>query len=128
METNKKKILLNTVFWGSMLWLFGYILGMIFFALVPKDVIGWYILPFGVIVTLWVLFKKIERESFGCYVGLGVIWMIMAIALDYVFIVKLLKSVGYYKLDVYAYYLLTFLLPVIVGWYKFKKESFLSPK
>jgi len=53
-----------------------------------------------------------------CYVGLGVIWTIIAVALDYVFIVKMLNSPDYYKLDVYSYYILAFSLPVIVGWYK----------
>jgi hypothetical protein len=127
-EINKRKIFLNTIFWGFALWLFGYILGFAFFALVPQEMIGWFILPFGVIFTLWILFKKIKRESFFCYVGLGVIWTIMAIALDYVFIVKLLKSGDYYKIDVYFYYILTFALPVIVGLYQKNKGQFLKNK
>lgn len=123
METNKGKIFLNTVFWGFILWLFGYILGIVFFAFVPKDAIGWFVLPLGVIFTLWVLFKKIERESFGCYIGLGIFWVIIAVVLDYFFIVELFKSTDYYKLDVYVYYILTFVLPVIAGWYKFNKSE-----
>lgn len=121
METNKGKIFLNTVLWGFALWLFGYILGFIFFAFVPKDSLGWYILPFGIIATLWVLFKKIHREKFGCYVGLGFVWTIMAIVLDYFFLVKMLSAVNYYKIDVYIYYILTLALPIAVGWYKFNK-------
>ena len=120
MPADKKKILLNTLFWGFILWLFGYVLGFTFFAFVPKDMIGWAIMPFGVAFTLWVLFKKIVREEQMCYFGLGLIWTIMAIVLDYAFMVKLLKPAGYYKLDVYLYYALTFLLPLAVGWYKFK--------
>lgn len=118
METNKNKIFLNTIFWGFILWLFGYFLGIIFFAFIPKEIIGWYIMPLGALATLWVLFKKIKRESFGCYIGLGVVWMIIAMALDYAFIVKLFKSVDYYKSDVYLYYVLTLILPLLVGWYK----------
>jgi hypothetical protein len=117
---DKKRIFLNTILWGFLLWLFGYILGMLFFVFIPKDILGWAIMPFGIAATLWVLFKKIERESLGCYIGLGVIWTIMAIALDYVFLVKLLKATDYYKLDVYLYYFLTLALPIAVGWYKFK--------
>ncbi|MFA6160607.1 MAG: hypothetical protein WCT54_02945 [Patescibacteria group bacterium] len=115
---NKRKIFLNTIFWGFVLWLFGYILGIVFFAFVPKEVIGWYIMPLAIIFTLWVLFKKIKRESFKCYVGLGVIWTIMAVILDYIFLVKLLQATDYYKPDIYLYYILTFSLPVAVGWYK----------
>jgi hypothetical protein len=122
-QASKGKIFLNTVFWGFILWLFGYILGFIFFPFVPKESIGWYIMPFGVIATLWVLLKKIKREEFGCYVGLGVIWTIMAIVLDYVFLVKMLKATDYYKLDVYIYYILTFVLPIVVGWYRLKRTQ-----
>jgi len=120
MPQNKIKIFLNTIFWGLILWLFGYVLGIIFFFFVAKELIGWFILPLGVLVTLWVLFKKIKRESFVFYIGLGVIWVIIAILLDYVLIVRLFNSADYYKLDVYVYYLLTIVLPIIVGWYKFK--------
>ena len=123
METNKRKIFLNTIFWGFVLWLFGYILGFVFFAFAPKDLIGWYIMPFGIIATLWVLFKKIKREKFTCYFGLGIIWTTMAIVLDYFFLVKLLKVTDYYKLDVYIYYILTLIIPIVVGWYKFKKTK-----
>lgn len=124
METNKGKIFLNTIFWGLILWIFGYVLGLIFFVFVPKEIIGWFILPFGVIAALWVLFKKIKRDSFGCYVGVGIFWVIIAVILDYVFIVKLFKSTDYYKPDVYFYYILTFILPVAVGWYKKIKGQF----
>jgi len=121
MKTNKGKIFLNTVFWGFILWFFGYILGILFFAFVPKELIGWYIMPIALIVTLWVLLKKIKRDSLTCYIGLGVIWTIMAIVLDYFFLVKLFKTVGYYKIDVYIYYFLTLVLPIFVGLYKFNK-------
>jgi len=117
----KKQILLSNIFWGFILWLFGYILGIVFFGFVPKELIGFYILPIGTASTLWVLFKKIKREAFLCYIGVGVFWTLIAVALDYFFIVKLFNSVDYYKPDVYLYYTLTFFLPVLVGWYKKSK-------
>lgn len=118
-ETNNTKIFLNTVSWGFVLWLFGYILGFIFFAFMPKDLLGWFIMPFGIALTLWVLFKRIRREMFLCYFGIGLIWTVMAIVLDYIFLVKMLNALDYYKLDVYLYYILTFTLPPLVGWFKF---------
>jgi len=118
---NKKQIFVNTISWGFILWLFGYILGIVLFAFVPKDQIGLYITPIAVVFTLWVLIKKIKREQFLCYFGLGLIWTVMAATLDYIFIVKLFKSADYYKPDVYLYYVLTFVLPLIVGWYKKSK-------
>ena len=104
-----KQLFLNTVLWGLALWFFGYILGFIFFAFVPQDLLGWAIMPFGVATTLWVLTKKVARKEFKCYLGLAIFWTLIAIIFDYLFIVKLLNSTNYYKPDVYVYYLLTFL-------------------
>ena len=123
LKIDKMKIMLNTLFWGFIIWFFGYILGFVFYAFVPKNLIGWFVMPLGLVFTLCVLFKKIKREEFMCYIGLGVIWTILAVALDYVFLVKLLSATDYYKLDVYMYYILTFVLPIIVGAYKFKKSK-----
>jgi hypothetical protein len=118
-ETNFK-VFLNTVFWGFVLWLIGYILGFIFFAFVSKDIIGWYILPIGVVITFWVLFKKIARKEFKCYFGIAIFWTLIAIIFDYLFIVKLLNSQDYYKFDVYLYYCVTFILPILAGLYKIR--------
>jgi len=117
----KKQIIINNVFWGFILWLSGYILGIVLFPFVPKDQIGFYILPLGTALTLWVLLKKINRDMFLCYFSVSVFWTMIAIILDYLFIVKLFTSTDYYKPDVYLYYLLTFLLPILVGLYKRSK-------
>jgi hypothetical protein len=120
MNQEMRKIFFNTILWGFLLWLFGYVLGIVFFAFVPAAMLGWAIMPFGIAATLWVLFKKIERKQFTCYIGLGVLWTLMAIVLDYVFLVSLLQPVHYYKPDVFLYYALTLVLPIAVGWYKFR--------
>jgi hypothetical protein len=121
MAINRVQIFINTVFWGLILWIFGYVLGIVFFSLVPKDLIGFFILPLGVAFTMWVLLKKIKREFFLCYFSLGAIWTVMAAALDYFFIVKLFQSADYYKPDVYLYYILILILPIAVGVYKKSK-------
>lgn len=119
----KIKILKNNLFWGFVLWLIGWALGVVLFMTPLKPIMGWVITPIGVLVTLWVLFKKIEREELMCYFGVGVIWTIVAVVLDYLFNVKLFGIVGYYKLDIFVYYALTFLLPVCVGFYKMKLKK-----
>lgn len=107
--------------WGFLLWLIGYGLGMVFFSIVPLSMIGWVIIPIGIAITLWVLFKKVKADSFKYYALLGLVWVLMAIVFDYFFLVKAFKPAdGYYKLDVYLYYALTILLPLIVGWRKNK--------
>lgn len=64
------------------------------------------------------LIRYVKREEFKCYVSVGVFWTLLAVFLDYIFIIRLLQATDYYKLDVYVYYSLTFMLPVLVGWYK----------
>lgn len=92
--------------------------------IVPPALIGWVLTPIGIAITLFVLFKKIHFDSVRSYVLLALIWTVIAILCDYIFLVKLFKpSDGYYKLDVYLYYLLTFILPVLVGWKKTSKIS-----
>lgn len=119
-----KTFLKDTLGWGFILWFIGYVLGIVLFKAVPPNILGWIIMPIGIIITLWVLFKKVKGNSFRYYALLAVIWTLIAIIFDYFFIVKIFKPTdGYYKLDVYLYYALTFLLPLIVRWYKNKYEA-----
>jgi hypothetical protein len=105
--------------WGFLLWLVGYILGIVLFMIVPHYLVGWIIMPIGVLLTFWVLHKKIKGNSFQYYLKVAVVWTIIAVVLDYLFLVLVFKPVdGYYKLDVYLYYTLTFLFPLVVGWRK----------
>lgn len=110
--------------WGFLLWFFGYAMGMLLFTLVPPGVIGWIIMPIGTLVTLWVLIKKVRGGSFCLYVAIAAVWLFIAAACDYLFLVLLFKlAVGYYKPSVYIYYALMALLPVFVGWYKVRYVS-----
>jgi hypothetical protein len=114
-----KQFIKDAFGWGFILWLIGYALGMMLFALVPPSMIGWIIMPIGIVITLWVLFKKISSDSLKYYFFLAIVWTLIAIIFDYLFLVEMLKpSDGYYKLDVYLYYVLTFMLPLFVGWRK----------
>lgn len=114
-----RQLFKDTLGWGFVLWLIGYVFGIVLFAVVSPAMIGWILTPIGILITLWVLFKKITSESFRHYVSLAIVWTLIAIVFDYVFLVMVFKPVdGYYKLDVYLYYALTFILPLAVGWYK----------
>lgn len=111
-----KQFAKDAIGWGSLLWFIGYVLGILLFFVVPPSMIGWVITPIGTVITLWVLLKKIKSNSFSYYVLLAIVWTLIAITFDYFFLVKLFKPEdGYYKLDVYVYYALTFTLPLIVG-------------
>lgn len=108
--------------WGVVLWLVGYVLGIMLFAVVPVGMLGWVLTPIGTALIVWVLWKKIKSKSINYYLVLSVVWVIIAVVFDYIFLVKLFNPEdGYYKFDIYLYYSLTFLLPLLVGWYKTKR-------
>ncbi|MCP3987370.1 MAG: hypothetical protein GY723_23535 [bacterium] len=109
-------ILRDCIGWGFALWLVGYLLGFLFYALVPPEAIGWYVMPIGTAMTLFVLWKWVRVDAVGHALLLGAVWSALAVVLDYVFILKLLNPPdGYYKLDVYLYYFLAFVLPPAVA-------------
>ncbi|MFO0703862.1 MAG: hypothetical protein U0525_04015 [Patescibacteria group bacterium] len=117
--SNTKLMLVDGLGWGFLLWFIGYILGIVFFMFLPPNMIGWAIMPIGLAMTLWVLMKKVKAKSFREFMILAFVWTFLAVFLDYFLLVKVFKPVdGYYKLDVYFYYLSTFTLPLMVWFVK----------
>ena len=112
-----KQLLKDALLWGFILWLIGYVLGIVLFFIMPASLLGWVIMPIGVLITLWVLHKKVKADGYKEYVLLAICWTLIAMVCDYLFLIKLFKPAdGYYKLDVFVYYALTFSLPLFVGW------------
>lgn len=119
-----KLLLRYSLGWGIILWLVGYVLGIIFFFIFPPSLIGWAIMPIGIALIVWVLMKKVKGVNVQGYLILAIVWTIIAIVFDYFFIVKMFKPTdGYYKFDVYLYYAFTFSIPLIVGWWKKTKSN-----
>jgi len=74
-------------------------------------------MPVGILITFWVLFKRVKADSLQYYILIAIVWVLLAVVCDYLFLVIVFKPAdGYYKLDVYLYYMLTLALPVLVGW------------
>jgi len=119
-----KKFYQDAFGWGFILWLIGYVLGILLFPIVPPYMLGWVIMPIGIVITLWVLLKKVKIGHFGRYLSLALVWTLIAVICDYLFLVLIFKPVdGYYKLDVYLYYLLAFIIPLVVGLAKGQVKS-----
>jgi hypothetical protein len=120
----QKQIIKDGLLWGFFLWLVGYVIGILLFMLVPTNQIGWIITPIGILITLFVLFKKMKGNSIQYYLKVAFIWTIISVVFDYLLIVKMFKPAdGYYKTDVYFCYLSTFTLPLLVGYYKLSKHN-----
>ena len=108
--------------WGFLLWLIGYVLGIILFMFVSINLLGWVIMPICTALSILVLWKKVNGDSLKYYLLVGIVWALIAIVFDYLFLVKLFNPAdGYYKLDVYIYYIFAFGLPLIIGWVKLNK-------
>jgi hypothetical protein len=118
------QLLKDSLGWGLALWFIGYILGIVLFFVVPVQLVGWVIMPIGIVITFWVLLHKVQDGISQYYLVLAAVWTAIAIVFDYIFIVKAFSPAdGYYKLDVYLYYAITFISPIVVAWWK--KQNFL---
>jgi hypothetical protein len=123
-DSLNRQLLKDSFGWGFILWLIGYVLGVVLFFVLPSSLIGWVIMPIGLVITLWVLIKRVKVGPLRHFVILAVVWTVIAVVFDYVFIVKAFSPPdGYYKLDVYLYYVLTFATPLAVGWWMTSRST-----
>jgi hypothetical protein len=110
----------DTLGLGIFFWLIGYLAGMVLFFTPFKGNMGWIIMviftPFTIAVTWW-WFRSLEHQSLPYYAGVGIAWMLIAVVLDYLFIVLLFGTPAYYALHIFLYYALMFLIPAGVGVY-----------
>jgi hypothetical protein len=114
-----KQWIKDTAGLGTVLWLIGYLASLALFFSPFAGIMGWTLLaiftPVTIAVTWW-WFRERERLPLQYYAGVGVAWALIAIVLDYLFIVLLFQAT-YYGPDVFVYYAVTFLIPVGVGLY-----------
>lgn len=110
----KRQIFIDTIGWGFGLWFFGYILGIAFFPFVPNHLLGWIIMPIGTVAALVVL-GGMREKKLHYYGRIAFSWTAIAIVFDYVLLVRLFNVTSYYKPDIFVYYAITFLLPLLVG-------------
>jgi hypothetical protein len=110
---------------GTLLWLFGYVASLILFFTPLVNNMGWIIsaifAPVTIVIT-WLWFRA-RGLPLLYFVKVGIVWTVIAIVLDYLFIVQLFQAT-YYETDVFVYYALTFLIPAGVGLYlKWSREK-----
>ncbi len=114
-----RSLLRDALGWGFALWLFGYLAGVLLFFVVPTAYIGIVLTPAAVLLTVWVLLRRVRAGELARDLVIAAAWTAIAVTLDYAFIVQLLRPAdGYYKPDVALYYGLTFALPIVVGWWR----------
>jgi hypothetical protein len=120
-----KQIIKDTAGLGIALWLIGYIASLALFMSPYAGIMGWILLivftPVTIAIVYW-WFRKREDLSLKYYAEAGIAWVLIAIVFDYLFIVLLFQAT-YYGIYVFIYYVLTFLIPVGVGYYLRGKKA-----
>ncbi|OPY36382.1 MAG: hypothetical protein A4E35_01921 [Methanoregula sp. PtaU1.Bin051] len=113
-----KQWIKDTAGLGTGLWLIGYLLSLVLFFSPLAKMMGWILLivctPVTIVIAWWWFHKRDLPLNY--YAKVGVAWTMIAVVLDYLFIVLLLHAT-YYGPDVFVYYTLTFVIPVGVGLY-----------
>jgi hypothetical protein len=113
-----KEWIKDTAGLGILFWMFGYLASMLLFFSPFASIMGWIITavftPFTIAITWW--WFRARNLAITYYAIVGLSWTVIAVVLDYLFIVRLFQAT-YYGPDVFVYYALTFLIPVGVGLY-----------
>jgi hypothetical protein len=113
-----KQWIKDTAGLGIVLWLVGYLASLLLFFSRFAAIMGWILLivctPVTIAVAWW--WFKARELPLVYYVKVGAAWTVIAVVLDYLFIVLLFQAT-YYGFDVFVYYAMTFLIPVGVGLY-----------
>jgi hypothetical protein len=124
-----QQILKDTAGLGTLLWLIGYLAGIVLYFTPLSDSLGWVIMVIFTPITLWItLWWFCARDlPLRYYAGVGVAWTALAVVLDYLFIVLLFNSSHYYAMDIFVYYAMMFLIPVGVGMYINRGKSGKQP-
>lgn len=119
-----KEWIKDTVGLGTFFWMFGYLASIVLFFSPFAGTMGWIITavftPFTIAITWW-WFRE-RNLALTYYAVVGTVWTVVAVALDYLFIVQLFQAT-YYGPDVFVYYALTFLIPVGVGFYLIQNQD-----
>jgi hypothetical protein len=127
-QTGMQLFLKDTAGLGTLLWLIGYLASMVLFFSPFSYSLGWIILAIFTPFTVWVAWWWFRQRHLPLqyYAEVGVAWALIAIVLDYLFIVLLFRA-SYYAPDVFLYYALMFLIPVGVGLYLNRAEPAAQP-
>lgn len=116
-QTGFKTRFVDTLLFGSAIWVLGYVASIILYSFVPNSLLGWILFVIFTPLTIYIAYLRFNgrKETVAYYSVVALVWVVLAIVFDYVFIVKAFNTQSYYKADVFVYYLTTFIVPLVVG-------------
>ena len=109
---------------GCSLWLIGYVLSLALFTLLPEKLMAQIILAIMTPVSFVIAFYKLRfnSEHILYYLLIGIVWLFIAVVLDYIFIITIFNVKNYYDVEVVFYYLITPIIPISIG-YLYRKKA-----
>lgn len=112
-----KEKLIDLFGYGIGFWLLGYLAGILLFMFIPLNLLGWALIVIFTPIFIFLTGKRFKNSDseFEYYAVVSIVWTAIAIVLDYIFIVMLFNNPKYYQLDVVLYYLITFIVPLAIG-------------
>ena len=92
-------------------------MSIVLYGFVPKSILGLILFVLLTPLTAYIAYLRFRKreETLAYYFAVALVWTALAMILDYFFIVKAFNAQGYYKADVFVYYLTTFIIPLAVG-------------
>lgn len=121
-----EQVLRDTAYTGILVWVAGYLASMAVYFSLPdygfwgKIVLLLY-LPCVFAYTCWYFSDRILSLRYSC--GIGIAWSLIAIILDFPFIVLRFGAWQYYGPDVYLYYIAMAVIPVAAGIFIRKRKT-----
>jgi uncharacterized membrane protein SirB2 len=117
MDRKTKTRLIDTIGLGFLIWLIGYIASILLWGFVSHDILGWILFVVFTPLMAYLPYRRFRsrNETAGYYFLVALVWLLIAVVFDYLFIVKLFDAKDYYKLDIFVYYTVTFLAPLLIG-------------
>lgn len=121
-----EQLLRDTVYAGILLWAAGYLASMaVYFSLPDYSFWGKVVLlvyiPCAFGFACWYFSRRTPPLRY--FAGVGAAWSLIAIVLDFPFIVLRFGAWQYYGPDVYLYYAAMVVIPVVAGLYVRKTST-----
>jgi len=120
-----EQLLRATAGMGALLWIAGYLASMaVYFSPLKYAVRGRVVPALSIPVAVRVTWRYFTGRDLSLlyFTGVGLAWSLIAIILDYPFIVLRFGAYQYYTPDGYFYYTVMFLIPFCTGIERKRKE------
>ena len=116
-KSDLTKKLIDPFGFGVIIWTIGFALTIVFFMVVPADMLSLFVVPILFAVTIFIAYKRLKGYGASSlyFLFVAVTWTVITIAFDYIFLVEGSNVETYYDWSTYLSYFVAFLIPLVIG-------------